>query len=388
MNLAAVETRDELAPGDVPSVMRAADGPGAEPGATFPPESVPRRRPRGVPIPRPVDPSVPLSPFGGIPEGVTHWRIRRRMLGGGWEALSHAEPGSIESVSVWPLAELSSATVQARWGGGRYQAQWVKPTAGGGSQVLRGGREVDIAAPTVEAPPAVQAPAASSMGPDFDRTMQLMRLISSEANDKTMAVMQFAAAMANARGGGAPSAAEAELAAIRQREAVTAAVTAAVAPLRAELAAVRAELDTDQGEDEGPGVLEAGAGAASSLLKGKGALVQAANFAASNPELVKAVLPMVLETASKIAALFATPKERPRGVPVAAPTLPHSQPQAAPQAPRAPRVEYTGPTQYTGPTHETVPVSSGDRTAGGGPVIESIPPVQRDSVLAGEFTTE
>jgi hypothetical protein len=140
---------------------------------------------------------------------------------------------------------------------------------------------------------------------------------------------------------------------------------------------MRAELDAEE-DDESPGVLEAGASAAAGLLKGKGALVQAANFAAGNPELVKAVLPMVLETASRIAAMFATPKERPRGVPVVAPTLTHSQPQAAPQAPRAPRVEYTGPTHESAPAQNVAPTP---------PDLETTPP-QRDSVLAGEFTTE
>lgn len=351
MNLAPVtKTQDDLDTTEALEALRSNHEEGDE-AETTPADSAPRTRPRAVPLPRAADPNVPLSIFGGVPEGVTHWRMRRRMLGGGWEPLVWSEPGAIAAGQVWPLSELKEEIVRARWGAGRYQPQWCKPTGGGGMHVLRGGREVDILpeAPAAPAAPAALAPS-TSFGPEVDRTLQMMRMITTEADAKMSSVLQFAAALAGRNNNGF-GAAELELIMRNNREATAAAVTAAVAPLQAELATMRAELDQED-EDE-PGIVGAAAAAAAStgLLKGKGAWVQAANFAAGNPELVKAALPIVAETFAKIASIFSPKQERPRAQPIApmpiapmyeAPRVP--PPPPPPPAPNPPPVYATAPT--------------------------------------------
>jgi len=332
MNLAAVPgDTDEIDTGDLALSLQDEGEAGADAQATHGPTGPAKPRPRAVPAPRPVDPSVPMSNFGGVPEGVTHWRMRRQQLGGGWEALSHAEPGAIAAVRVWPLAELKEEAIRERWGAGRYQVQWVRPTAGGGSNVLRGGQLVEILpeTPPASATPVHAAALSSSLGPEVDRTLQMMRMIAGEADAKMSSVLQFAAALAGRQNNGF-GAAELELIMRNNREATAAAVAAAVAPLQAELASMRAELDGE--DDDEPGIVGAAAGAAASsgLLRGKGAWVQAANFAAGNPELVKAALPIVADTLSKIAAIFTPAKPRP--VPMMPPPAPSSPPMPPPAA--------------------------------------------------------
>ncbi len=332
MNLAPVlDDADELDSGPGMTVPRASNE-GADDGATKAPA---KSLPRAVPVARTPDPTVPVSNFGGVPENATHWRVRRRVLGGGWEHLSHAEHGSIAAVSVWPLSELSEELLQARWGAGRYEVQWVKPMPGGGSRVLRGGRQIDILPPPPPPSPQPSTPGVT-FGPEVDRTLQMMRMITTEADAKMSSVLQFAAALAGRQNNGF-GAAELELIMRNNREAVA----AAVAPIQAELASLRRELDAEESDDEGTGLAGAAASAAASagMLKGKGAWVQAANFAAGNPELVKAALPIVADTLGKIASIFLpkeAPKERPRAVPQVQAAPPPPPPVVAPAPPPPP----------------------------------------------------
>ncbi len=124
-------------------------------------------------------------------------------------------------------------------------------------------------------------------------------------------------------------------------ESTQAAIAAAVEPLRRQIAEM-----TEEDDGEAAGGLAAAASAAAPLIRGRGALATALNFASQNPELVKTALPIVAGAFSALASLFVQSQtaaaEQAAAKQVAAPARPRAEPRPTPApepepaAPRAP----------------------------------------------------
>lgn len=245
---------------------------------------------------------VPVSVFGAVPERCTAWGIKRASLGGRWEVLSHGD-GTVKG-QEWPLDALTIENVRAWWGPGKFRVMWFEPTEGGGRKFMCLGRVVEF---EPEAPPVVvraaPAPAASGGGDmlsGLDATLRVLDVIEGRADAKIEGMHKLALVIA---GGGASRGISGDdlLRILREErqasaETTAAAIAAAVEPLKRQIA----ELSEDEGED----AASLAAAAAKPLIRGKGTLATALNFASENPDLVKAGLPIVAGAFSALAALF------------------------------------------------------------------------------------
>lgn len=277
---------------------------------------------------------LPVSRFGAVPEGVTHWRARRRNLSGNWDACGHVPPGAIVEERDFPLAELSEKTIADRWGPGVYEVSWVRFLENGGRNALRGTCELRIvdAAPAPAEPAAATPAPASPFGESFTLAMQIMQMIDSQSQAKLDAQVQMAQLFAGQKTGGL-GAAELQLILQSNAAATEKAIAAAVAPLHARIEALSDDDDDD--DDDGPGIADA-ARAAAPLIKGKGTLASVLNFASANPKIVEAGLPIVANAFSALASLVATAKpSTPPPAAAAPPPAPLPRPRAVP-APEEP----------------------------------------------------
>lgn len=307
-----------------------------------------------------------VSPLGEVPARATYWGIRRQSMGGRWEVLSWGAPGEDAEVREWPITDLSVKTIQARWGAGTYQVQWLQPSGAGGRKHLTYGRpavvRAAVAVPDVVAPAPGVAPA-SPFGPEFTHAMQIMGVIKQSAASD----LQNIRAMADLMGGGNRGLGGAELQLILQNQAAQTAalmkelVASAVAPLHAKLAEIEARDDDD--EDDAGGGLAAVAQAGAGLIKGKGWLGTVLNWAQGNPDLAKEVIkggmPIIASAATKIAEVVSAPQPRapmPRAQApvVVTSTAPPVAPATHVHAPAAPEPE-PGSLSSWGPAASSAP---------------------------------
>jgi hypothetical protein len=293
---------------------------------------------------------VPLRSYGAVPLEAQYWACHKVGLGGLWGSLSWGGPGETVELREWPRDSLTEEVIRDRWGAGEYKIQWLKATPQGGRKSISYGRPFTLRAP--EASAVVPAPAAPSspMGEGFDLAMRIMTMIDAGAEKKLdgMATMMQMMGNSQARGLGA-----AELQLILQSQAqataaaITSAVSAAVEPLKKQIADL-----SEEDDDDDDAIVNAVAGAAvPKLFTGKAWWQQLAAAAFQNPDVVKAVAPMVLNTVQNVAGIVAgavtTPPPRPRAQsvvvqqqqqapapspPVVAPTLESPPPLAAVEA--------------------------------------------------------
>lgn len=317
----------------------------AMPEAPPPPvaTTAPRARPRAVA--EPID--APLSPFGALPHGVTHWGLRRKTMGGDWEPLSWAEPGGKVAAREWPVSELSTDTIQERWGAGVFEVQWIKLAPRGGRNVLRGGRQVEIlrevAAPAAAAAPGRPASVFDQMGD----AMKLMAMIEERGDQSFLKIAKFAEIFGN-RAPTGPSFEEIRSLLRDEREhaakATAEAVRAAVEPLQKQIAELAEE--EDDGDDDG-GLVGAAAQGAKPLFRGRKWWQVLGNYATENPQVIEKVAPVALgainNVTSALAAAMAPPR-RPVAVVVEepAPALHGGQPNGPDMRP-SDRVNVTPP---------------------------------------------
>ncbi len=309
------EEQDELFPNENTVVTNVGeDEDEDDDGARLAPIAA-KRRPRASPAE--TDSPIAESIFGVVPKSVHDWRILKRSLHGDFVRMSWAAPGATLKIDTFPLDDLNEETIRTRWGAGTYRVEWRRPD----NRVLRGGKTVEILDPVRDVPSAAleHAPSSSVFGPEVDRTFAMMQLIDQQSTAKMSQVMQFAAALATANGGGnggGLTADRLELILAKQAENTAKIVAAAIAPIAAEMATLRRELDEGEDDDEG-GAASAIAAAVPQFIKGKGGFAQFANFMAGNPELVKVGLPIAAEALGKVAAIFTPPPPpRPRAVPI------------------------------------------------------------------------
>ncbi|MDB4884459.1 MAG: hypothetical protein JWL95_3225 [Gemmatimonadetes bacterium] len=289
----------------------------------------PKRRPRAVEESDPVP--VPVSIFGGAPPSATHWACHRIEQSGAPVALSWGDEGESVELREWPMVELTEKTIRERWGAGSYKIQWLRSENGSRKSISYGRvfklREV---APPPAPPPVVVG--SNPMLDAFTLAMQITGMLEKQSDQKVSSVVQMAQMFAGRSNGlGA-----AELQLILQNQAqqsekqIAAAVAAAVAPLNERLAA----FDDDDDDDDEPSAVGAAARAVAPLIKGKGFIPQALNFASANPDLVKAVAPMAIGFAQGVLSLLQKQREA-------------AQQQPAPPQPPRPRavVEHEQPPQ-------------------------------------------
>jgi hypothetical protein len=304
------------------------------------------RRPRARPVSAEAA-GLPVSPYGAVPEGVTHWGARRRTLSG-WEQCGYAPPGATLEQRDWLLGELSETTLQARWGPGTYEIQWIMPLAGGGRRVLRGGREVKVLAPAA-APVAAPAIAGSPMS-SLHEALSVMSVIDGRAKEQIAGMAELARIIAG--GNNSHGVSGEDLRAIlrdereAQARATADAIKAAVEPLQKQLAELVEEDDDEDDEDDEPGahVASAARAAGGRLFAGRKWWQQVGAYATENPEMVKAVVPVIVgavtNVANAVTTAMATPPPRPRAV--QAPPPPTPPPPPLPQAPPTPPPAQTG----------------------------------------------
>jgi hypothetical protein len=278
---------------------------------------------------------VPLRSYGAVPLEAQYWACHKVGLGGLWGSLSWGGPGETVELREWPRDSLTEEVIRDRWGAGEYKIQWLKATPQGGRKSISYGRPFTLRAP--EASAVVPAPAAPSspMGEGFDLAMRIMTMIDAGAEKK----LDGMATMMQMMGGQSRGLGAAELQLILQSQAqataaaITSAVSAAVEPLKKQIADLSEEEDD---EDDDDAIVNAVAGAAvPKLFTGKAWWQQLAAAAFQNPDVVKAVAPMVLNTVQNVVGVVAsavtTPPPRPRAVVVQQP----AQQQPAPPPPPA-----------------------------------------------------
>lgn len=252
------------------------------------------------------------SPLGLIPAGVGWWGISKRNDLGVWESQGWAAPGAGVESREWPLAELTEATIRARWGAGHFEPHWIRVTPNGGRRVLRGAREIRILPLPVEASPAPPPPVAagSPLGEAFALARELRAMVKDES-DTTLNGLATMAQMFAGRQQQGLGAAELEL--ILQRviaassAATSAAIAAAVAPLQKQIAELT--------EDDATPIADA-ARAAAPLLRGRGPVTSALNFLAANPDLAKSGVELAQSALSTVEkAIARVPPPSPPGAP-------------------------------------------------------------------------
>ncbi len=307
----------------------------------------------------------PPSIFGAIPEGVTHWGVCKRNVGGVFEEVGWAAPGAGVELREWPIGDLSEDTLRDRWGPGHYQCSWIRPQPRGGRRTLRGGREVSILAlPSKASAPALSPSSPlAALGETFGLAKELMGTIKSEAQATVDGWTQIAAIMGTQNRGGL-GAAELELilqrSAASNQAAITAAVTLAVEPLREQNAALAARLAAIDDEDDDSPITDAVAAAAPTFIKSKSGWAQALNLAVAHPDATKKIAEGVLTGLApafmKIAEAFAKKPEPPAAKPAADEA----------ERPRAKAVSRETPKSEEDEAWERLPVEGAARSSANG----------------------
>ncbi len=304
--------------------------------AAVPLTTDPPRRPRARVV-APPDGSSP-SPFGAVPEGVTMWAARRKTMAGAWDQMTRSEPGGVQAERDWPLHMLTLETLQAWWGAGLYEIQWIQPAARGGRKVLLGGRKVEILAPQAVQHVAYQHPAPAAPDP-FDGHLRFYEMIERISSAKMGQILEIARGVAAPQAGGLSFADLRELMR-EEREHQARQLQAHVAPLQAQIATLTAALNAEDEEDEdetpGAGAVVAKA-AGSKLFAGKAWWQQAGQYLTENPEIAAKVAPVVLgavnNVTSAVASALATPKAPPPRPAARLVAVPNPPPAAAPEPP-------------------------------------------------------
>lgn len=329
------------------------------PGILSTDQGIPRRA-------RIVEPDgSPVSPFGGAPAGVSRWGARRKLPSGSWEPMSYGKPGATTADRDWPIADLSDAEIQRRWGAGTYEIQWVKPAANGGRYVMRGGRQVEILPPppAPNAPPVAAAPVRSSV----DEHLEFMGIVEERSSKNLRDVLQLAQFFGRQQQTAAPPAITIDglrLLMREERDAAAAATTAAIAASEARMAAMFEELTED--DDDAAGALASEV--APKLFKGGNKWWQQIGaLLADNPELVKAVAPVFLTAVENVTGAVKAAV----AVPKPAPLRPRILEQPGPRPHVAATVAAVQP-PTPAPAVPPVSVSPPDV---GPPAIEAPPPV-------------
>lgn len=180
-----------------------------------------------------------------IPDGVTHWQIRRVSGKDEKDAEYCTHPDSSGMLlRYFPVADLSTLTIRERWGGGKYRVNWFgidenntrKPMGRTSIFELQATEPIDDGALPAS---ATNDPTALAL-----RFAAQADARASAELERTIGIMQrLQATLGLASPASAPPAESAEIAelrrevqSLRMREAARAAAEEAVAPMRADLA--------------------------------------------------------------------------------------------------------------------------------------------------------
>lgn len=295
-----------------------------------------------------------ISNFGTIPEGTTHWGVKRETRSGAWDPLSFGA-GAVQS-HTWPLDELTDDAIVARWGYGTFRTQWFKPNEGGGARFICQGSKVTYKEPTRDAPaPSAAEPRNVAMR----EHLEFLELVNSSAQSKIDSTLALARALRGDRDrDDRPSLStedlrgilrderEAQAALLQQHLAdqsarTQASIDAAVAPLRERLN----ELADDDDDDDETAVAGAIRTAGGGLSRKKGWLGIIGTII-ENKDLLKELAPVALTALGTIAEV-AKASQKAQAVAV-------EQQRPAPQArARGTTIDTTGETTVDPPVEQS-----------------------------------